>query len=205
MTSPITCVVADDHPAVLDSLARVLREHGYDVKGEARDGQAALQLIEEHLPTVSILDLRMPKLSGIAIARVAAEKTAIILYTAYSDRALLLEALDAGVRGFVLKEAPLPDLIRAVETTAAGSVYIDPVLAAVLASGAATGALKMLSPRERQVLRLLADGARNDEIGRTLSISPETARAHVQNAMRKLQADTRTQAVAVAMRQSLIE
>jgi DNA-binding NarL/FixJ family response regulator len=109
------------------------------------------------------------------------------------------------VRGFVLKEAPLGDVTRAIETVAKGGVYVDPVLAGVLASGEATGQLKMLTQREREVLRLLADGLRNEEIGRELHIAGETARAHIRNAMRKLDADTRTHAVAMALRQSLIE
>jgi DNA-binding NarL/FixJ family response regulator len=144
-------------------------------------------------------------MSGIAVARRAAPETAIILYTGYSDRTLLIEALDAGVRGFVLKEAPLADVARAIETVAKGDVYVDPVLAGVLAGSEATQNLKMLTQREREVLRLLSDGLRNEEIGRELHIAAETARAHIRNAMRKLSADTRTHAVALALRQSLIE
>jgi len=201
----ITCVIADDHPAVLDSVSRVLAGYGIDVVAQVRDGEDAVKAIEEHRPQVAVVDLRMPGMSGITVAWRAAQHTAMILYTGYSDRALLLEALDAGVRGFVLKEAPLADVMRAIETVAKGGVYIDPVLAGVLASGAATKQLKMLTPREREVLHLLSDGLRNEEIGRRLHIAGETARAHIRNAMRKLDADTRTHAVAMALRQSLIE
>ena len=201
----ITCVLADDHPAVLDSIARVLTSQGFNVVAQARDGEDALKAIDELKPQVSIVDLRMPGMSGIDVARKAAKHTAVILYTGYSDRTLLIEALDAGVRGFVLKEAPLADLGRAIETVARGDVYVDPVLAGVLASGDATAGLSMLTQREREVLRLLADGMRNEEIGQTLHIAAETARAHIRNAMRKLDADTRTQAVAVALRLSLID
>jgi DNA-binding NarL/FixJ family response regulator len=204
-TERITCLLADDHPAVLDSISRVLRSQGFDVVAQARDGEDALKAIEQQKPQVSIVDLRMPGMSGIAVARRAARNTAVILYTGHSDRTLLIEALDAGVRGFVLKEAPLADLARAIETVAKGGVYVDPVLAGVLASGEATQQLSMLTQREREVLRLLADGMRNEEIGRRLHIAAETARAHIRNAMRKLDADTRTHAVAVALRQQLIE
>jgi len=202
---PITCMLADDHPAVLDSISRVLASQGFDVVAQARDGDDALKAIEEMRPKVSIIDLRMPGMSGIAVARRAARHTSVILYTGYSDRTLLVEALDAGVRGFVLKEAPLQDLARAIEIVAKGGVYVDPVLAGILASGDATQQLTMLTQREREVLRLLADGMRNEEIGRELHIAAETARAHIRNAMRKLDADTRTHAVAMALRQSLIE
>ena len=201
----ITCVVADDHPAVLDSVSRVLVKNGVAVLAQARDGDDTVRAIEQYKPQVAVVDLRMPGMSGIAVARRAAQHTKIILYTGYSDRTLLVEALDAGVRGFVLKEAPLADLARAIATVAKGDVYVDPVLAGVLASGEATQQLTMLTQREREVLRLLSEGLRNEEIGRELHIAGETARAHVRNAMRKLDADTRTHAVAVALRQSLIE
>ena len=201
----ITCVIADDHPAVLDSVARVLSGQGIDVVAQVRDGEDAVRAIKEHKPQVAVVDVRMPGMSGIAVARRVAQRTAIILYTGYCDRTLLVEALDAGVRGFVLKEAPLGDVSRAIQTVAKGGVYIDPVLAGVLAGGEAAQHLRMLTPREREVLLLLSEGLRNEEIGRRLHIAGETARAHIRNAMKKLAADTRTQAVAMALRRSLIE
>ena len=103
-------LVADDHPAVVEAVADVLSEHGIEVAGRARDGNDAVEQIELRKPTVAILDLRMPGQSGIEVARHvgrSAPDTAVILYTAFGDRALLTEALDAGARGFVLKEAPL--------------------------------------------------------------------------------------------------
>jgi DNA-binding NarL/FixJ family response regulator len=149
----------------------------------------------------------MPRLSGIEVAVHAAEvapETAIVFYTAFGDRALLSEALDAGVRGFVLKEAPLADLVRALERVVGGEAYIDPVLAGALVSGRLADRVPSLTQREREVLRLLADGHANEEIGKRLHISPETVRTHVRKAMAKLEADTRTQAVAIALRQSII-
>ena len=205
----ITCLVADDHPAVVEAVSDVLAEAGIEVTGRARDGAEAVELIEGQRPRVALLDLRMPGLSGIEVARQlarAGSETAVILYTAFGDRALLTEALDAGARGFVLKEAPLAEVVRAVEVVAAGRTYVDPVLAGVISVSAASGRELdvKLTPRERDVLRLLADGRSNEEIGRELSISPETVRTHVRKAMAKLDADTRTQAVATALRQSLI-
>lgn len=205
--SAVTCVVADDHPAVVEAVADVLIENGIGVPGRARDGTDAVKLIESSRPDVAILDLRMPGLSGIEVARLVARtapETSVILYTAFGDRALLTEALDAGARGFVLKEAPLAEVVRAVELVAAGRTYVDPVLAGVLSSSAATEKLPNLTERERAVLRLLADGMTNEEIGKTLFISAETVRTHVRKAMAKLDADTRTEAVATALRQSLI-
>jgi DNA-binding NarL/FixJ family response regulator len=207
MTDPITCVVADDHPAMLTAVAEILARSGFDVVGRAKDGGEALALIESEKPALAIVDVRMPRLSGIEVAiRVAttAPQTAIVFYTAFGDRALLSEALDVGARGFVLKEAPLADLVRAAERVAAGEAYVDPVLAGVLVSTHFTDRAPSLTQREREVLRLLADGLANEEIGKTLHISPETVRTHVRKAMGKLEADTRTQAVATALRQSII-
>jgi DNA-binding NarL/FixJ family response regulator len=205
--SSTTCIVADDHPAMVEAVAEMLAESGLSVVGRARDGEDALAKIEARQPDVALIDVRMPRLGGVDVARRAAASapnTAIILYTAYGDRALLTEALDAGARGFVLKEAPLTDLARAVELVAQGGTYVDPVLASFLASSRTTEKLRTLTQRERDVLRLLADGHSNEEIGKRLFISPETVRTHVRKAMAKLDADTRTQAVATALRQSLI-
>ena len=207
MTPPITCYVADDHPAVVQAVIDYLGAHNVEIVGQARDGDEALAGIEKTKPAVAMLDLRMPRMNGIEVARRAgrsAPETAVILYTAYGERALLTEALDAGARGFVLKEAPLAEVLRAVELVAGGRTYVDPVLAGVLSSGAAADKTLKLTQRERDTLRLLADGHSNEEIGKRLFISPETVRTHVRKAMAKLDADTRTQAVATALRQSLI-
>jgi DNA-binding NarL/FixJ family response regulator len=148
----------------------------------------------------------MPDVRGTEVARHVARSTpdtAVVVYTAFGDRALLLEALDAGARGFVLKEAPLEELVRAVQVVAGGGSYVDPTLAGVLA-GTSAEKVPTLTQREREVLRLLADGLSNEQIGKRLFISPETVRTHVRKAMDKLESDTRTQAVATALRRSLI-
>jgi len=191
---------------MLTAVADILGRNGFDVVGRARDGVEAVALIESTKPAVALVDVRMPRASGIEVAARAAEvspETAVVFYTAFGDRALLSEALDVGARGFVLKEAPLADLVRAVERVAAGEAYVDPVLAGILV-GTQTERLPTLTQREREVLRLLADGLANEEIGKQLHISPETVRTHVRKAMAKLEADTRTHAVATALRQSII-
>jgi DNA-binding NarL/FixJ family response regulator len=204
---PITCVVADDHPAVLEAVAEFLVQAGIEVIARARDGEEALEKIEQRKPQVALVDVRMPKLGGIEVTRRAQRstpETSILLYTGYGDRALLTEALDVGVRGFVLKEAPMDDLIRAIQSVATGGTYVDPVLAGTLAASSIGNKLPELTQRERDVLRLLADGLANEEIGKRLYISAETVRTHVRKAMDKLDADTRTQAVARALRDRLI-
>jgi DNA-binding NarL/FixJ family response regulator len=203
----IRCLVADDHPAVLKAVCDHLEEAGMEVVARVRDGEEALAFIESLRPAAAVVDVRMPKLSGVEVAREAARiapSTGIILFTGDADRALLAAAADAGARGFVLKERPLMDLVRAVEIVAAGGTYVDAVLAGSLAGPDATARLTGLTEREREVLGLLANGHSYDEIGKQLGISPETVRTHVRKAMGRLEAETRTQAVAKAIRQSLI-
>ena len=202
----ITCVVADDHPAILQTICSHLELAGLHVVGRARDGEEAARLVEEQQPTVVLVDARMPVLSGTAVIRRlsrTAPETVAILYTAFDDGALLTEALDAGARGYVLKDAPLDALPRAIETVASGGVYIDPSLADALISQLPHGR-PTLTARERDVLRMLADGHTNESIGKALFISPDTARTQLATAMAKLGASTRTQAVAVALRRELI-
>ena len=203
----ITCLIADDHPAVLEAVSEFLVQGGIEVVARAVDGEEALREIERLQPDVALIDVRMPKLGGIELtrrARRSAAGTAVLLYTGYGDRALLSEGLDAGVSGFVLKEAPIDDLLRAIRSVASGGTYVDPVLAGTLAGSPPGAKRPELTVRERDILRLLADGLSNEEIGARLFISPETVRTHVRKAMTKLGADTRTQAVARALRDELI-
>jgi len=178
------------------------------VVATAQNGEQALAAVEKHRPSVCIADVRMPHVDGLELARCAvkaAPDTAVLLYSGFSDRGLVADALDAGARGFALKDAPLDDLARAIDLVATGNVYIDPVLAATLArTSRDDGERSSLSPREREVLRLLAAGGSYGEIGATLFLSPDTIRAHAHRAMTKLGARTRTQAVATALRDALI-
>jgi DNA-binding NarL/FixJ family response regulator len=204
--SATTCVIADDHPPILDCLSRYLTGAGFKVVATALDGEAALAELVTHRPVVCVADIRMPRVDGLELARraaVAVPDTAVLLYSGVSDRGLVSDALDAGARGFALKDAPLEDLGRALDTVAAGGLYVDPVLAAAVASRG-RDERKSLSEREREVLRLLAQGGSYAEIGAALFLSPDTVRAHAQRAMLKLGARTRTQAVAVALREAVI-
>jgi DNA-binding NarL/FixJ family response regulator len=201
--------VGDDHPAIVSAVEAFFQdEPDLDLVGTARDGPEAERLIAELEPDVALLDLRMPAPGGIEIARRlsgAGSSTAVILYTGEAERSLLLEALDAGARGFVLKEGPMSDVVRAVRTVGRGGTFVDAALTDELTGRDAAQRLRALSAREREILSLLAEGMRNEQVAETLSISPLTVRTHVTNAMAKLEADTRTEAVATAIRQSLIE
>jgi two-component system, NarL family, nitrate/nitrite response regulator NarL len=203
----VSVVVADDHPAMLTAVTETLEGAGFAVVARAVDGRTAVEAIERERPDLAVLDVQMPHLNGIEVARTvsaASPDTAFVFYTAFGDRALLADALEVGARGFVLKEAPLQDLVRAVERVAGGDAYVDPVLAGILVGAPMASQVPTLTQREREVLRLLADGLANDAIGAELGISVETVRTHIRKAMDKLGADTRTHAVATALRQSLI-
>lgn len=203
----ITCVLADDHPPVLQFLSRFLSNSGITITASTRDGDEALRKIEQTHPTVAVLDARMPRLSGLDVVQrlqTAGSPTRVILYTGYGDDALLSDALDSGVGGVLDKEAPLDDLLRAIRIVAEGGTYLDPTAAASLIAQRRRVSAHALTQREREVLRLLADGNTNEAIGAELSISPQTVRTHVQKAMEKLGAGTRVQAVATALREELI-
>lgn len=191
---------------MLASVSRYLDVQGFRVVGRAATGDEAVALVESQRPTVAVLDLRMPGLAGAAVIRRVARSTpqcSCVVYSGFGDAALLDEVLDAGARGYVLKDAPLDTLVRALCTVTAGGMYIDPALADVLVR--ATPARDLgLTARERDVLRLLADGHSNESIGRELFISPDTARTQLGTAMAKLGVSTRTQAVAAALRHELI-
>jgi two-component system, NarL family, response regulator DesR len=202
----IFCVLADDHPPIIDALSRFLSASGFTVVATALDGNAALAAVGEHRPSVLVADVRMPHIDGLELVKRVAQEypdTVVLLYSGVGDTGLASDALDAGARGFALKDAPLDDLARAIDVVAGGGLYIDPVLAARLATPGRI-ARKDLTDRERQVLRLLSDGSSYAEIGGQLFLSPDTVRAHAQRAMTKLGARTRTHAVAVALREDLI-
>ena len=202
----LTCLVADDHPAVLDAVTRYLDQHGVAVVAQATDGGEALAAIEAHRPDIALIDLGMPGIDGFEVirrARTLSPATAAIVYTGHAETATVDEALDAGARGLVLKAGPLPDLVIAIETVAGGDPYIDPVLMAgfALRRSSETPAL---SKREREILRMLSHGMTNEQIGREIFISPETVRTHVRRALVKLGSKTRTEAVSTALRRGLI-
>jgi DNA-binding NarL/FixJ family response regulator len=200
-----TCVVVDDHPAIVEAAARVLSAADFSVVGRAETAEAARPKIMELRPALVLLDVRLGAASGLKLAREVPKlspESAVVLYTGSEDSTLLNEALDAGVQGIVLKNAPIADLVRAAETVIRGGTYVDPVVAGEAAIDAPEG--PQLTSREREVLRLLAEGLSNEEIGKQLFISAETVRTHIRKAMDKLGASTRTQAVARAIRRRLI-
>lgn len=206
MSQQTTCVVADDHPILLDAICRVLKMQGIRVVGTAERGPDALALICSTSPAVALIDLKMPGMSGIEIAAALDAydcQTRIILYTGFGDAPLLSKAFSAGVHGFVSKDAPVEEVVRAVAMVAAGEPYVDPTLAPMILNREAATKPE-LSARELQVLEMVAEGHTSDAIGLRLEIATETVQNHVQTVMRKLHASSRSQAVATAFRLKLI-
>jgi DNA-binding NarL/FixJ family response regulator len=201
----VRCLVADDHPALLQAVCDYLQANGLAVVGTAPDGERAVAVAAEAHPDVALVDFRMPHLSGVElIARLLeiSPETKVVVYTADADEALVRGALGVGASSVLLKESPLDDLVRAIETALAGARYIDPALPGFGVEAAID--TPVLTERERTVLSLLAEGLSHDEIGLKLSISGETVRTHVRKASRRLGASTRTETVAKALRMGLI-
>jgi len=208
-SSQVRCLIVDDHAAIREGVKMILaRDREISVIGECASGDAAIEMAERRRPDVILMDVRMRGMDGFEATRKitgAHPGMAVILYTAHGERGLLAEGLDCGARGYVLKDAPPDDIVRAVKRVAEGGAYVDPTLASELVSPKATERMPALSTREREILGLLANGFSNPDIAARLFISPETVRTHVRNAMAKLEADTRTQAVALALRYALID
>ncbi len=199
-------VLCDDHEIVRDAIkSRVADMNSLQIVGEAADGRAVVDVVKELEPDVLIIDVEMPKRDGIEATKEvlkARPKTKVIIFTAHAQPDLLALALRAGASGYVLKSAPAEDIARAVKAVTGGSTFLGGDFAG--GKPAEVERLLMLSPRERQILELLAEGLRVKEIAETLELSPATVHTHVRNAIKKLKVDTRTEAVALAVRFSYL-
>ena len=206
MAAEITCLLVDDHEVVREGLRLALsRTPGIRVIGEAADGAAAVALVQRRRPNVVIMDVRMPGMDGLEATkqiREAAPDTAVLIFTAYSERSLLGRGLESGAKGYILKEAPHQTLLRAIEKVASGEGYVDPAL---MPDFLTRDREDMLTGREREILKLLADGMSNADVAARLFISQETVKSHVRHILAKLEADTRTHAVAIALREAIID
>ena len=210
-SSPITVVLADDQRMVRQGFRVILEaEAGITVVGEAGDGAEAVRLVRRHVPTVALLDIRMPVLDGLTAARqviALVPATRVLVLTTFDADEYVYTALRAGVSGFLLKDAPADQLVIAVRSLAAGDALIDPAITRRLISRFALAAhqpnhlpdeLRPLTARERDVLRLVARGLSNAEIARELTVEENTVKTHVSRILTKLGLRDRVQAVVLA-------
>lgn len=205
----ITIVLADDHTVVRNALRLLLdAEPGFEVVAEAGDADTAVRYVRGHRPAVLILDLNMPgrsSLDAVPDIRAASADTEIVVLTMQNEPAFARRALQAGVRGYVLKEAADADLVQAVRSAAAGDTYLQPALGARLAAGVDSQASDELSERERDVLRLIALGHTNAEVAAQLYISIRTVESHRAHIQQKLRLSSRAELVRYALERGLVE
>jgi DNA-binding NarL/FixJ family response regulator len=202
-------VLADDHPIVLNGLRNLIRaETDFDLVGEAATGLEALKVIRDKRPDVAVVDISMPELNGILLSRRVAEELPLVrllVLTLHEDRAYLRQALDAGVRGYVLKRAAAENLVQAVRAVVSGGLYVDPAIAGSIARAAprrngrpGDGAALDLTARESEVLKLVALGFTNKEIAHRLDVSVKSAETYKARGVDKLGLRTRAELVRYA-------
>lgn len=208
---PVRVLLAEDHVVVREGLKALLERAGFEIVGEAGNGQEAIELAEKLHPEVAVLDVAMPILNGIDAAREISKtnpRTRTVLLTMLTEDHYVLESLRAGVRGYVLKSKTADELVRAIRDVCRGEIYLSPT-----ASGALVQAFLSkcspdppgLSDRERQVLQLVAEGKTTKEIATILGISVKTGESHRTKIMEKLEIHDTAGLVRYAIRHGLIQ
>lgn len=208
MTTPASktrVILADDHPVVREGLLTIINQQAdMRIVAEAGDGEAAIALYEQHLPDVMVLDLRMPRCDGLAVVErlLAVHPDArLLIMTTYDDDEDIFRCLTLGAQGYLLKDAPRQEILAAIRAVSRNQSYTSPSVAAKAVSRATKPSL---TPRETDVLQLLAQGRSNKDIARKLDISEGTAKSHLQAILQKLDAISRTEALTIAHKRGLI-
>lgn len=207
---PVSVLLADDHQIFRQGLRVLLERERFDVVGEAADGREAVQLAERLKPDVVVLDFVMPLLNGLDAAtqiQKVSPNTRTILLTMYTEDQYVLEALRAGLRGYVIKTQAAGDLVRAIRETLQNGVYLSPGISRTLVEAYLSGTAMPadpLTPRERQVLQLVAEGKTTKEVAMVLGLSVKTAETHRTKIMRKLEIHETAGLVRYAIRRGLV-
>lgn len=220
MSATIRVVVADDHPVVREGLRMMLEEmaEGFEVVGEARDGETAVRVVGESQPDVVLMDLRMPGMGGLeAIEQIRQRwpQIAVLILTTYNEDNLMIRGLQAGAAGYLLKDCSSETVLKAIRTVARGGLLAQPeVMARILSHAAAhvdssailpePTSASVLTERELEILVAVAQGKRGKEIAAQLHIADRTVRAHLTNVYYKLGVDSRASAVAAALERGLL-
>ena len=204
-------MLADDHPMFRQGLKALLEREGFDVVGEAADGHEAVRMARQLNPGIAVLDIGMPLLNGIDAARdihKQASDTEVVLLTMYEEEAYVLEALRAGIRGYVLKAQAASDLVGAIREVLRGAVYLSPGISKTVVN-AYVGKTELppdpLTDRERQVLQLVAEGKTTKEVAEVLGLSVKTADSHRTRIMQKLEIHETASLVRYAIRRGFIK
>ncbi len=207
MSEPIRILICDDHEIVREALrARLEKIEDVEIVGEATDGQAAISATRKWKPDVVLIDIEMPQLDGITATSRIVElwpETRVVIFTAHNEPNVSSLAADCGAAGYLVKSASAQELRDAIRSVMAGKKWF-PGLSQTRLDDDELARLRSLSPRERQILDLLAVGMRADGVAREIGISPATVYTHVRNIVAKLGVDTRTQAVAIATRYAFL-
>jgi|SRR4051794_39118009 len=208
--APLRVVIVDDHELFRTGLAAMLEQREIAVVGTAPDGETGLRLVAETQPDVALMDVSLPGMSGVDATRHISATTpnvCVVMLTVEATDDVLIDAILAGASGYLLKDAPIEQIVTAVVATTRGESLIEPRLAGMLLRRMRgrrpdrSGARPRLSDREQQVLELMIDGRDNTEIARALFISQNTVKNHVASILDKLEVDNRVQAVARAIRE----
>jgi len=204
-TQKIRVILADDHPVVRDGLAAIVNQQpDMQVIAEAEDGDAAIALYNTHRPDVMVLDLRMPKRDGVAVVNqvlASDPKARLLIMTTYDGDEDIFRSLSQGAKGYLLKDAPRQEILSAIRAVSADQPYTSSTVAA---KAIRRMVLPSLTQRELDVLQQLAQGRSNKDIARRLNITEGTAKTHVKSILTKLDAISRTEAVAVAHQRGLV-
>lgn len=208
---PIRIVLADDHVLVRQGLKSLLEREKFQVVAEASDGQELIHLVETHHPDIAVIDISMPTLNGIDAAKEIARscpKTKVILLTQHEEEQYIYEALEARVKGYLLKSQVASDLIHAVQQVSRGGIYLSPGVSRAVVEAYRSKSERPADPlsgRERQVLQLIAEGRSTKDVASLLGISVKTAESHRSRLMQKLDIHETASLVRYAVRRGLVQ
>ena len=214
--NPIRIVLADDHTVMRNGLRLLLeRQPGFQVVGEAADGRQTLEICEQHEPGVVVLDIAMPNLNGIEAARQIVAKfpqTSIVILSMHADESYVLRALKAGARAYLLKDSAEADLINAIRAVNDGKAFFSPAISKMLVEDymsrleqrGVEDSYELLTPREREILQLLAEGKANKQVASILNLSLYTVETHRGNILQKLNLHSVPELILYAVRKGVI-